>query len=113
METERSPRETSPAARFLMLWLAAVLAAGAAFVVHLGMRFQTVRLGYDVGAERREQRRLIEQRRLLSTEAATLRDATRVEAIARGALEMDVPGAERVVPVRPGRRQRRTAGRVR
>ena len=100
-------------ARFVMLWTAAVLATAAAFIVHLSMRFETVRLGYDVGAERREQRRLVEQKRLLSLEAATLRDASRVEAIARGALQMSEPSPEQVVPLGARRRQTRAAGRVR
>lgn len=104
---------TSVAARFLMLWIAAVLATAAAFVVHLSMRFETVRLGYEVGAARREQRRLIEQRRLLALEAATLRQSPRVETIARGVLEMEPPSADRVVPITPRRGSRRTAGRVR
>ena len=99
-------------ARFLALWTAAVLATAAAFVVHLALRFETVRLGYEVGDARREQRRLIEQRRLLAIEAATLRQAHRVEAVARGALEMDVPQPERIVPI-DGRRTQRAAGRVR
>lgn len=99
-------------ARFLALWTAAVLATAAAFVVHLALRFETVRLGYAVGDARREQRRLIEQGRLLSIEAATLRQAHRVEAVARGSLEMDVPEPERVVPI-DGRRTQRASGRVR
>ena len=60
-------------ARFLLLWTAAVMATAAAFIVHLTLRFETVRLGYEVGAARHEQRHLIEQRRVLSIEAATLR----------------------------------------
>ncbi|MBO6940771.1 MAG: cell division protein FtsL [Deltaproteobacteria bacterium] len=106
------PRKRS-SARFVMLWTAAVLATAAAFVVHLSMRFETVRLGYDVGAERREQRRLVEQKRLLSLEAATLREAARVEAIARGALKMKEPEPERVIAIGGQQRQARTAGRVR
>ncbi len=109
----RSGARNGVAARFLMLWTAAVLATAAAFVVHLAMRFETVRLGYDVGEARSEQRRLIEQRRLLSVEAATLRNVPRVETVARGLLEMDVPPAERVVPIVPHRAQRGTSGRVR
>jgi cell division protein FtsL len=101
--------------RFLLLWTAAVLAAAMAFIVHLAMRFETVRLGYEVGRERRAQRELVESRRNLAIEAATLRQAARVEAVARQALDMDVPEPERVVPV--GRfakvRTARTAGRVR
>jgi cell division protein FtsL len=99
-------------ARFLALWTAAVIATAAAFIVHLALRFETVRLGYEVGEARREQRRLIEQRHLLALEAATLRQAQRVEAVARGALDMDVPDAPRIVPI-DGRQQQRTAGRVR
>lgn len=100
-------------ARFLLLWSVAVIAAAAAFVSHLALRHHTVQLGYEVGQARRVQRRLIEQRRLLAIEAATLRQAERIETIARGRLEMDVPEPARVVPVGRERRQRRMAGRVR
>jgi cell division protein FtsL len=99
-------------ARFLALWIAAVLACATAFIVHLSMRFETVRLGYEVGAARRAHGRLIEQRRLLALEAATLRASGRIEAVARGTLGMDVPESDRVVPV--GRAAARSAaGRVR
>lgn len=98
--------------RFLVLWAAAVLATSAAFVAHLSLRLETVRLGYDVGHARREQRRLIEQRRVLSIEAATLREPERVEAIARASLGMDIPDASRIVPIGQ-RTTRRSAGRMR
>jgi cell division protein FtsL len=98
--------------RFLVLWAAAVLATAAAFVAHLSLRLETVRLGYEVGLARREQRRLIEQRRMLSIEAATLREPERIEAIARGTLGMDVPDPSRVVPIGQ-RTSRRSAGRMR
>jgi cell division protein FtsL len=98
----------------MTLWTLAVLAASVAFIAHLMLRFETVRLGYEVGRARREQRQLVEERRLYSIEAATLRDVGRVETIARGALSMEVPEADRIVPVgaTPGRR-RRAAGRMR
>jgi cell division protein FtsL len=101
--------------RFLLLWSAAVLATAMAFIVHLAMRFETVRLGYDVGSARREQRQLIEGRRNLAIEAATLRQAARVETVARQALDMEVPDPSRIVPVgrRAAMRQGRTSGRVR
>ena len=98
-------------ARFLLLWAAAVLATAAAFVVHLALRFETVRLGYEVGEARREQRRLIEQRRLLAIEAATMRQSERVEAVARSSLGMDVPDSTRIVRIED-RPSRRTSGRV-
>jgi cell division protein FtsL len=100
-------------ARFVVLWSVAVLAAAAAFVVHLSLRYHTVDLGYQVGQARRAQRRLIEQRRLLAIEAATLRQSERIETIARGRLGMDVPDPARIVPVGRDGRQRRVAGRVR
>ncbi|MGE0786500.1 MAG: cell division protein FtsL [Sandaracinaceae bacterium] len=100
-------------ARFLILWSVAVIAAAAAFVSHLMLRQQTVQLGYEVGQARRDQRRLIEQRRLLAVEAATLRQTERIETIARGRLDMDIPEPARVVPVGRERRQERLSGRVR
>ena len=99
-------------ARFLALWLVAVVAVAASFIVHLTLRFETVRLGYDVGAARREQRRLLEARRLLTLEIATLSQPDRVEAVARAAFDMDQPDAPRIITlgekrraVRPGRAQ--------
>jgi cell division protein FtsL len=100
-------------ARFLALWSVAILATAAAFVAHLALRHQTVQLGYDVGAARRAQRQLIEQRRLLAIEAATLRQPDRIETIARGTLDMDVPEPARVVPVGQQAHRERTAGRMR
>jgi cell division protein FtsL len=100
--------------RFLLLWTAAVLATAMAFIVHLAMRFETVRLGYEVSEARRDERQLIETRRNLAVEAATLRQASRVEAFARQALHMDQPDPSRVVPVgRHAETARRTAGWVR
>lgn len=94
-------------ARFLALWTVAVLATAASFVMHLALRFETVRLGYEVGAARKEQRRLVEARRLLSLEAATLSHADRVEAVARGSLDMEVPDPTRVITV--GERTRKAS----
>jgi len=99
-------------ARFLLLWAAAVIATTMAFVVHLALRFETVRLGYDVGDSRADQRRLIEERRLLAIEAATLRHSDRIEAVAREAFRMRAPDPDQIVPV-DGRVRRRASGRLR
>jgi cell division protein FtsL len=99
-------------ARFLLLWAVAVLAAAASFIVHLTVRFETVRLGYDVGAERREQRRLLESLRLLSLESATLSQPDRVEAVARGSFGMDVPQPARIVAMGERRGARPLSGRA-
>jgi cell division protein FtsL len=98
-------------ARILLLWTAAVLASALAFIVHLTLRFETVRLGYDVSEARAEQRKLVESRRLLSLEAATLSQSDRVEAVARGSFDMDVPAPTRVISV--GGKSRVLSGRSR
>lgn len=98
--------------RFVALWIAAICAAALAFVAHLALRFETVQLGYDVDLARQEQRRLVEQERLLAIEAATLRAPERVEAVARGRLGMDLPAPERVVTL-GARARRAAAGRMR
>lgn len=99
--------------RFLALWCAAVIAAAAAFVAHLALRFETVRLGYRVGEARETQRELIDRRRFLALETATLRQAGRIESLARSALGMQVPQAERIVTVDDTPEQKRLAGRMR
>jgi len=99
-------------ARFIVLWATAVLAAALAFIVHLALRFETVRLGYEVGAQRTTERQLVEARRLLAIEAGTLKQASRVEAVARGSLQMDVAEPGDVVVV-GGSVNRPTAGRLR
>lgn len=90
-------------ARFLALWSIAVLATSASFIAHLTLRFETIRLGYDVGDARKIQRQLIESRRLLSVEAATLRQADRIETVARGTLGMDVPQPIQIISVEQAR----------
>jgi len=98
--------------RFVVLWTVAVLATAAAFIAHLALRGETVRLGYEVGQARRVQSQLGEQRHLLSIEAATLRAPDRIEAVARGSLGMEVPEPSRIVPVgQAGARP--SAGRMR
>ena len=98
--------------RFLPLWCVAVLATAGAFVVHLSIRFETVRLGYQVSEERGRQRELLQDRRLLSIEAATLRQSGRIENIARGTLGMEMPKPTRIVTMKEKSR-RAAAGRVR
>jgi cell division protein FtsL len=89
-------------ANFVMLWTVAVFATAAAFIVDLTLRFDILHLGYTLSKERASQEQLVEQRRLLTLEAATLRQMDRVEAVARGAFGMDVAPAPRVIAVRSG-----------
>ena len=57
-------------------------------------------------------RDLLQDRRLLSIEAATLRQSGRIETIARGTLGMEVPKPTRIVTMKEGRKPK-AAGRVR
>ena len=94
------------------LWFVAVIATAAAFVVHLAIRFETVRLGYEVSDARDEQRKLVQDHRLLSLEAATLRQAGRIETVARRSLDMDSPTESQVIHMKDVQRQTPVAGRV-
>lgn len=77
--------------RFLLLWSIAVFSTAAAFVTHLTLRFEAISVGYSVSKERQEHQRLLEQERLLTIEAASLRHPSRIEAIAGARLEMVKP----------------------
>ena len=96
--------------RFLLLWTVAVFATALAFIVHLTLRFETVRLGYELAKARKQQEHLLEQLRLLSLESATLSRADRIETVARGALAMDVAPSDHVIPVQ--REVARISGRA-
>ncbi|MCC7536327.1 MAG: cell division protein FtsL [Deltaproteobacteria bacterium] len=98
---------------FLGIWTLSALAAAAAFVLHLAIRFEVIRLGYELGRQRSIQADLLEDKRLLSLEAASLRDAARVELVARGTLGMSLPTSDRIIPIRDARPARRAAGRTR
>ena len=85
--------------RYLAWWIMAVLATGAAFVAYLALRFETVRLGYELDEATREHRRLAELQRLVALEVQTLRERQRVHAIAERSLGMASPDLARVVMV--------------
>ena len=98
--------------RYLALWVVAVLATGAAFVSYLALRFESVRLGYELDDATREHKRLSELKRLLALEAQTLRERQRVQAIAQRSLGMAEPDLARVVIV-DGSGRAHGAGRAR
>jgi cell division protein FtsL len=85
--------------RFVMLWTVAVFAAASSFLAYLTMHSDVLRMGYKLSKALGEQEQLVEQRRLLTLEAATLRQTDRVEAVARGAFNMDVAPTPRVIAV--------------
>jgi cell division protein FtsL len=99
--------------RFLALWTVAVLSTGAAFVAYLALRFESVRIGYQLDVANKEHRRLTEHARMLTLEAQTLREHARVQAIAERALGMQAPDRTRVVALGLSTRTGAPAGRAR
>lgn len=84
---------------FLFLWGIAVAASVAAFVLHLGLRSRTFKLGYEMGRIRNEQARLRETKRVLELEVASFQSPERVEVIAKTLLGMHAPPPDRIVPM--------------
>ncbi|MFO0658558.1 MAG: cell division protein FtsL [Polyangiaceae bacterium] len=81
---------------FLVLWVVAVSAAVAAFVLHLALRNRTMQLGYELGKARAEQARMREVRRVLELEVASYQTPQRVEVVARTLLGMTPPSPDRI-----------------
>jgi cell division protein FtsL len=94
-------------------WVVAVLATGVCFVSYLALRFETVRLGYELDEATREHKHLSELKRLVALEAQTLRERQRVNAIAERSLGMAAPDLTRVVVVSGSLQHARNAGRAR
>lgn len=87
---------------FLTLWSLAVLAATAAFVLHLGLRVKSVELGYELGRAHARVARLREVKHVLELEVASHKTPERVDFVARTLLGMTEPTADRILPA--GRR---------
>lgn len=87
---------------FLTMWTLAVLAATAAFVLHLGLRVKSVELGYELGREHGRVARLREVKHVLELEVASHKTPERVDFVARTLLGMSEPTADRILPA--GRR---------
>lgn len=85
---------------FLVLWVLAVMASVAAFVLDLGLRSRTFQLGYEMGRARSEQARLRETERVLELEVASFQNPQRVEVIAKTLLGMQAPSPDRIIPMR-------------
>jgi cell division protein FtsL len=81
------------------LWLIAVLTTGLAYVSYLTLRFETIRLGYEVDRERGLHEKLTATRRLLALEVQSLRERQRLSTIASRSLGMGAPDTAHVVPV--------------
>lgn len=81
---------------FLPLWSLAVIAATAAFVVHLSVRVEAFHLGYELGRDHAHTERLREVRRVLELEVASHKTPERVDFVARQLLSMSEPSVDRI-----------------
>lgn len=83
-------------APFLLLWSAAVVAATAAFVLHLSIRVEAFELGYELGRDHAHTERLREVRRVLELEVASHKTPERVDFVARQLFSMSEPSIDRI-----------------
>jgi hypothetical protein len=82
---------------FLVLWTLAVVAAVAAFSVHLTLRVRAIELGYELGRTHKYLGRLREVRRVLELEVASYQTPERVDLVARTLFGMRPPGSDRML----------------
>ncbi len=85
--------------RFVGLWTLAVVATASSFVLYLALRSRAVELGYKLGRARAKQAQLRETRRVLQVEAVAYRNPERIEALAKGVLQLEEPPPQRIFVV--------------
>ncbi|MCP4604053.1 MAG: cell division protein FtsL [Proteobacteria bacterium] len=90
--------EKAPASYLVVICMVVVIVAGA-FIFHLHVRFEGVKLGYEMSQSRAERARLLVERRELRLELASLKAPQRVESEAREKLGMEMPDHNRIIPV--------------
>jgi len=98
LDPRRAERTRLGGGYLLLLTLVIALVTGA-FVAHLYVRFEGVRLGYETNRARAARTRLLLERRELRLELASLKSPGRVETEARERLGMEIPDHRRIVPV--------------
>lgn len=91
----------APNGAFVACWTLAVVAATAAFCVHLTVRVRAIELGYELGKVHSQLTRLREVKRVLELEVASYETPERVDLVARTLLGMAPPGADRVLHAAP------------
>jgi cell division protein FtsL len=87
----------SRARTFLVLWIMAIIATCAAFVLYLALRVRSIELGYELGRSHAKVARLREVKRVLELELASHKTPERVDLVARTLLGMSEPTSERIL----------------
>jgi len=106
----RGGRTTRLGAGYLLLLTLVIVLVTAAFLTHLYIRFEGIRLGYDTNRARAARTRLLLERRELRLELASLKSPGRVETEARERLGMEIPDHRRIVPVGRKRKSIKVSG---
>jgi len=97
--------QTQKASAFYLLGICLVVGIVAtAFVFHLYIRFEGVRLGYETSQVRAQRARLLVEQRELRLELASLKSPQRVESEAREKLGMEMPDYRRIIAIGKKRR---------
>jgi len=101
--TEAAPQKRVSTG-YVMLLVLIVFCITVAFVFHLSVRFEGIRLGYETSKERSTQTRLLLERRELRLELASLKSPHRVEVEAKERLDMSVPDHRKIITIGKKRR---------
>ncbi len=104
IEPSFSQGSDKASASYLAIICLVVAIVTAAFVFHLYVRFEAVRLGYEMSQSRSERARLLIERRELRLELASLKSPQRVETEAREKLGMEMPDHHRIISIGKKRR---------
>jgi cell division protein FtsL len=108
----RPTAEKTPASYLFVVCLVVALVC-AAFVFHLQVRFEGVRLGYLTSQARVQRARMLVERRELRLELASLKAPKHVESEAREKLDMEMPDYRRIVTIGSKRKAVLASGRAR
>ncbi len=100
----RSTISETASAGYLILFLLVMACTVGAFVWHLSVRYEGIRLGYETSRARAERARLLVERRELRLELASLKAPEKIEAMAREKLDMEMPKHDRIVTIGKKRR---------
>ena len=82
---------------FLALWTLAVTATTASLLFYLGVRVESIELGYRLGESQAELARLREVERVLQLEQSAHETPERVDLVGRTLFGMEEPSADRVL----------------
>ncbi len=108
-----SARVNTGTTRFVLLYGLAVVSASLAFVVHLALRTENIRLGYALDQERQHGSTLRAQINQWRLEAAALRTPAALEVVARSERGMVEPDRVPTLVVGGATRAARLSGRAR